>query len=290
MAEKTNPVPMGAQAPKSRFFTPYVLIWAVLASGSLLYLALLATQPALVASFLGAGPTTQQTAHESEERRAMTEAVAEVRLLRETVDRFRDDLQELKAEVSNQNERGGDITSRISVLETAAAAAAADPQKIAADKRAAAKAAKAAAATPEAAAPAQQPAAKAAAAKKAEASLETGSVAGPPVSFGPAIVTPATKVVVKTPTAIPSKTFGVQIASGPSVDSLRLSWTLLAERHGDSLRSLQPRYTVGSDGTGATYDLVVGPLNSAADATRLCQELSVQATPCSIGIYSGDVL
>ncbi len=74
------------------------------------------------------------------------------------------------------------------------------------------------------------------------------------------------------------------------MDSLRLCWTLLAERHGDSLRSLQPRYTVGSDGTGATYDLVVGPLNSAADATRLCQELSVQATPCSIGIYSGDVL
>jgi uncharacterized protein YlxW (UPF0749 family) len=140
MAEKTNPVPMGAQAPKSRFFTPYVLIWAVLASGSLLYLALLATQPALVASFLGAGPT-QQTAQESEERRAMTEAVAEVRLLRETVDRFRDDLQELKAEVSNQNERGGNITARITVLETAAAAAAADPQKIAADKRAAAKAA-----------------------------------------------------------------------------------------------------------------------------------------------------
>jgi hypothetical protein len=290
MAEKTNPVPMGAQAPKSRFFTPYVLIWAVLASGSLLYLALLATQPALVASFLGAGPT-QQTAQESEERRAMTEAVAEVRLLRETVDRFRDDLQELKAEVSNQNERGGNITARITVLETAAAAAAADPQKIAADKRAAAKAAKAAVVTPEATAPAQQPAAKAAAAKKAEASLETGSVAGPPVSFGPAIVTPATKVAVKTPAAVPSKTFGVQIASGPSVDSLRLSWTLLAERHGDSLRSLQPRYTVGSDGTGgATYDLVVGPLNSAADATRLCQELSVQATPCSIGVFSGDVL
>jgi hypothetical protein len=289
MAEKTNPVPMGAQAPKSRFFTPYVLIWAVLASGSLLYLALLATQPTLVASFLGAGPT-QQTAQESEERRAMTEAVAEVRLLRETVDRFRDDLQELKSEVSNQNERGGDITARISVLETAAAAAAADPQKIAADKRAAAKAAKAAVVAPEAAAPVQQPAAKAAATKKAETSLETGSVAGPPVSFGPAIVTPATKVAVKPTAAMPSKTFGVQIASGPSVDSLRLSWTLLAERHGNSLRSLQPRYTVGSDGTGATYDLVVGPLNSAADATRLCQELSVQATPCSIGIYSGDVL
>jgi hypothetical protein len=285
MAEKTNPVPMGAQAPKSRFFTPYVLIWAVLATGSLVYLALLATQPALVASFLGAGPT-KHTEEASEEKRAMTEAVAEVRLLRETVDRFRDDLQELKAEVSNQAERGGDMTARISTLETAAAAAAAaaDPQKVAADKRAAAKTAKAEAA----AAGAQQPAAKAAVAKKPETGLETGSVAGPAVSFGPAIVTPATKVAVKAPAV--SKTFGVQIASGPSVDSLRLSWTLLAERHGNSLRTLQPRYTIGSDGTGSTYDLVVGPLKTADEATRLCQELSAQATPCSIGVYSGDVL
>jgi hypothetical protein len=288
MAEKTNPVPGGAPAPKSRFFTPYVLIWAVLASGSLLYLALLATEPQLVASFLGAGPA-KQTSEVNAEKQAMIEAVAEVRLLRESVDRFRDDLQELRAEVSNQNERGGDMTARISALETAAAAAQADPLKVAADKRAAAKAAKA-----EATAALQQAAPKAAAvaAKKPEAALETGSVAGPPVSFGPAIVTPAQKVAANAPVAPPqlSKTFGVQIASGPSVDSLRLSWTLLAERHGDSLRSLQPRYTMGSDGTGTTYDLVAGPLKSAAEATRLCQELSAQATPCSIGVYSGDVL
>jgi hypothetical protein len=47
---------------------------------------------------------------------------------------------------------------------------------------------------------------------------------------------------------------------------------------------------MGSDGAGTTYDLVAGPLKSAAEATRLCQELSAQATPCSIGVYSGDVL
>src|SRR5262245_24120144 len=105
MADKTNPGPLGAPAPKRRFFTPYVLIWAGLASGSLLYLALLATQPQLVASFLGAGPPSQsQTASADDEKRAMAEAVGEVRLLRETVDRFRDDLQELKAQVSNQGE------------------------------------------------------------------------------------------------------------------------------------------------------------------------------------------
>jgi hypothetical protein len=283
MAEKTNPVPVGAPAPKSRFFTPYVLIWAALASGSLLYLALLATQPALVANFLGAGPPTQ-TADAAEEKRAMAEAVAEVRLLRETVDRFRDDLQELKAEVSNQSERGGDLTARVSGLEaaaTAAAAAAAEPQKTAADKRAAAaKPLKTADAAPAKATPA--------AAKK----IETGSVAGSEVavSFGPAIVTPATKTAAKAASPTLSKQVGLQIASGPSVDSLRLSWTLLSERHGPSLRALQPRYTVGSDGTGTTYDLVVGPINSTAEATRLCQELSAMATPCAISAYTGDVL
>lgn len=279
MVDKTNPVPMGAPAPKSRFFTPYVLIWAALASGSLLYLALLAMQPQLVASFLGTGQQTQAAAEASEEKRAMAEAVSEVRLLRETVDRFRDDLQELKAQVSNQSERGGDLTARVASLEAAAAAAAADPAKIAADKRAAAKAPKIAAA-------------EAAAAKKPEGALETGSVAqsGAAVSFGPAIVTPATKTAAKATAPVASKQFGVQIASGPSVDSLRLSWTLLSERHGPALRALQPRYTVGSDSAGATYDLVVGPLSSAAEATRLCQELSAMATPCSISAFTGDVL
>lgn len=282
MAEKTNPIAMGAPQPKRRHFTPYVLIWAMLAGVSLVYLVLLATQPTLVARLLGAGPEIR-TAQASEHERAMMEAVAEVRSLRETVDRFRDDLMVLKSEVSDQAEKSGEITARLTALE---AAAAADPQKVAAEKaaekRSAAKAPKAD--------PAAQPQATAAAANKAQSKLETGSVAASasktPLTFGPAVVTPAKA----TAPAAPGKALGVQIASGDSVDSLRLSWTLMLERHGDSLRSLQPRYTVGSDGANKTYDLVVGPLNSAAEANRLCRELAAQATPCSISVYSGDVL
>ncbi len=76
-----------------------------------------------------------------------------------------------------------------------------------------------------------------------------------------------TAVAAAAPTAAPAqpKSVGIQIASGPSVQSLRLSWTLLSERHGGSLSRYQPRYTVGATEQGVTYDLVVGPF---ANATR----------------------
>ncbi len=52
-----------------------------------------------------------------------------------------------------------------------------------------------------------------------EIGLVTGSVndggAPPPVTFGPAVVTPA-------------KTYGLQIGTGPSVDALRTQWSTLA--------------------------------------------------------------
>ncbi len=110
MAEKTNPVPVGAQAPKSRFFTPYVSIWAVLAGGSPLYLALLATQPRRWSPVSWArSPPTKQADDASEEKRAMTEAVAEVRTSarRDHWTASATTFRSSRAEVSNQNERGG---------------------------------------------------------------------------------------------------------------------------------------------------------------------------------------
>jgi hypothetical protein len=83
---------------------------------------------------------------------------------------------------------------------------------------------------------------------------------------------------------------GVQIATGPSVDSLRLSWTLLNERHGDSFRALEPRYKISMSGSEQTYDLVVGPVANADEARKLCQELAMKATPCTVSRFTGDSL
>ncbi len=301
MTEKSLQQPASspsANTARGRTFTPYVLIWAGLATLSLIYLGLLAAQPAMVAGVLGAAPQQQaaNTEEDAAHRQALGEAVAEVRTLRDTIDQFRSELIEIRAQVTNQGDATREVANRVATLETDPA----ELQRLAKDataKNAAqVKAAKAAEAAAHKAEAAQKLAAEKAAgdAKKTAKApgIETGSVAQPAagaaITFGPPTVTP-------TPTALPpapsaGKLIGVQIATGPSVDSLRLSWTLLNERHGDSFRSLEPRYTTEVSGSEQTYDLVVGPLASTDEARRLCQELAMKATPCTISRFTGDAL
>lgn len=284
MTEKSLPQP-GSPHPRSRRankFTMYSLIWAGAALLSLLYLVLLTTQPALVAGLLGADAETAES--QEQQRAAIEEAVTEVRTLRSTIDLFRNELIEIRSQVSNQSDVTHDLAGRLAALE----AEPAEPQKVAAND-AAAKAKEAAAA---------KKAAKEAAAKKEMAAkkappkreIETGSVAQPAagaITFGPPVVTPT---ATPPPAAAHTGSVGVQIATGPSVDSLRLSWTLLNERHGDTLRAFQPRYATDPSGPDQSYDLIVGPVASVDEARRLCQELSLRATPCSVTRFTGDAL
>lgn len=277
MTEKTTPQPTTPPA-KTSFMPRYVMGWAVLASISLMYLVTLAVQPDFVARLLA----SQGSANVIDEReQALTQAVAEIQAIRDTVSQFREELIALRSEVSAQSDRDRDILERIAALET-------PPAPVAAAKAPAQKAA--------AAKPAPAPAEK----KKAAApAIETGSVAAPAaaaaVTFGEAVVVPAAgaagpAVVTATVPPAASKTYGVQIATGPSVDSLRLSWTLLAERHGSALASLQPRYTMGADEQGVAYNLVAGPVKSPAEAQQLCAELATRATPCAPTTFRGDAL
>jgi hypothetical protein len=271
MTEKSLPQPSSPQQ-RSRTFTRYSLIWAGAAIMSLLYLVLLVTHPALVADVLGSG---SETAEMNATRKAVDENVAQVRTMRDTIDLFRNELIEIRAQVSSQTDAANDLVNRVATLE----AEPVDPKKVAAAEKAKVAAEKKAAA-----------AAKKAAAAKAKPNLETGSVAQPAagtITFGPPIVTPAV-----TQQAAPGtgNLIGVQIATGPSVDSLRLSWTLLKERHGSGFQSLEPRYTTDMSGAEQTYDLVVGPVASIDEARRLCQELSVKATPCTVSRFTGDAL
>jgi hypothetical protein len=275
MTEKSLPQPSSPHA-RSRTFTRYSLIWAVAATISLLYLILLATQPDLVARYLGSGTAT---AENDATQKVLGETVAEVRTLRNTIDLFRNELIEIRAQVSSQSDAARDLATRIATLETAAA----EQQKVAANDTQAATKAK----EKEAAA---KKAKEAAAKKAAKPDIETGSVAQPAagaITFGPAIVTPA---ATPPPAAAGGQQVGVQIATGPSVDSLRLSWTLLNERHGDAFRALEPRYTTSKSGTEQTYDLVVGPVASVDEARKLCQELAMKATPCTVSRFTGDAL
>jgi hypothetical protein len=97
------------------------------------------------------------------------------------------------------------------------------------------------------------------------------------ISFGPAIVKPATKAI------------GIELASGPSVDGLRLSWSQLTE-HNNKLKNLTARYADNGDAANPTFNLVAGPVKSKAEAVRLCKELEAHYQTCKVGEFKGDEL
>ena len=103
--------------------------------------------------------------------------------------------------------------------------------------------------------------------------------AAAPISFGPAIVKPA------------PKPFAVQLASGDSIDSIRLSWSLLSDRHAEALKNLQPRYiSSGTEQAGRTFDLIAGPVKSAVDARKICNTLAARGIDCKVSSFKGDAL
>lgn len=294
---------------------PYILGWIGLAFVSLAYLAALSVRPDLVAEYL---PLVADSS-----RAGTPDAVT----LRQTIAELRNEIAGLKAEVLEHQERNAELMARLASLEpkaaerqvaeakpaepvppsaaTALARKFADPRGPEAGKAPDAKAAEVKPIEPKRVAVVTPPAAKtpphaaekaatpvaippAAAAPDAFTPLErqvmegieTGSIApdksGAPVAFGPAVVTPAPKPI------------GIQIASGSSVEALRLSWSLLSDHHADSLKNLQPRVIGGAEGTG--YDLVAGPLKSQAEAKKVCKALQSKNITCRIGSFEGDAL
>jgi hypothetical protein len=97
------------------------------------------------------------------------------------------------------------------------------------------------------------------------------------ISFGPAVVKPAAKPV------------GIRVASGTSVDGLKLSWSLLSEHH-ELLRNLKPRYVDSGDAVNPSFDLLAGPIKTKADAQRRCKKLTANNVPCTVGEFKGVAL
>jgi hypothetical protein len=114
------------------------------------------------------------------------------------------------------------------------------------------------------------------------APIITGSVDKPSgakaISFGPAVVKPAPKPV------------GIQLATDPSVDSLRITWSALAQTHADQLGTLTARYADLGNATNPNFGLIAGPVKSKAEAKKLCKELSAQSVTCKISEFKGQEL
>ena len=285
-----------SKPPRRPTISLHVILWGLIATAATIYLGVAVARPDLLA---GMSPSRPEP---NEGQRALSEALAELKTLQENISQVREDISSLKTDVAEKASRNTDLATRLAALETKpgkGVQTGALPAKPAPTvKQAAASAAAPAAAAQQSAthsvAPAPAATAVAAAAKAATASpvkllnaplgegqVVTGSVvnqAAAPVDFGPAVVTPAAAPI------------GIQIARGPSVDALRLSWNLLTDRHGTELQNLEPRYTNASDANGEAFELIAGPVNSTADAQKICKELQAKAVPCRVGSFGGDAL
>jgi hypothetical protein len=109
--------------------------------------------------------------------------------------------------------------------------------------------------------------------------LDGTRVAGMVIT-GPGVPPPAA------PAIAPTGPIGLELVTGPSVDALRLSWGVLAERHGTMLKSLEVKYVAG--GPNGPFKLLAGPVASAEEGSRICEQFRVKGTPCKVGPFQGN--
>lgn len=259
-----------------RFIKVYLVIWALLALaalGSLSLLVFQAPQPVQRAQAVeteGGGPTL----------RAVSKSLSEMGVaVRRGFADVQKDVTHLKEVLVEHETRDKAVQSRLSVLEEKVAAADAPPS----------------APPPAKAKISEKPPRKSAEARvmpqiinapppankdtgKAEAPIETGSIpASKEIVFGAPVVTPSD-----------TRTYAIQLAASPSLDGLRQRWGQLIELHG-SLAALQPR-VVAPPSAGGPYRLVAGPIQTKADADRLCADMAVPRNACFATPYAGSPL
>jgi hypothetical protein len=293
-------------ARSGRYIRFYLLFWGVLAAIGLGYLATLALQPDA-----GAPPARIDTAQAPEPEQGLrlaNRALAEIGNVRRSVGEMQRDLGQIKENLEQRDAGEKAVQSRLAALEdkvTTLATPVATPAPPAAPPPPVAKKEKTRKSVAEA--PGTQPTGQRPTARvisvvgvpasvpggqdtpptpsaepaPAATPLETGSLApAAPITFGEPVVTPS---------RAPTTFFAVQIGAGPSPDALRQSWSLLLEKHGETLAALEPR-VVAPRTAGAPYRLVAGPLTSKAEAERVCTQMSVGRAACFSTAYVGEPL
>ena len=274
---------------RRRTLTPYVLLWVALAGLSLAYLTFLGVRPDVVAALRAAAPDPQQALNET--KQTVERALADLDPLRQSVGEMKMDVAILKIGAQEAADRDRILLEKVEALEhplpantasvlngkgsSVVVASVVPPAPKAAPVKV--PPANVSATEPDAAAPeaAAKPTAQKAAAQKPANAIETGSIA-----HGAKAAAAATKPLP----------VGILLATGPSVDALRLSWTILNDRHADAVRSLHARYVVSGKPEERTYGLVAGPFETIADAKAACKTIADRGMPCELSTYRGNAL
>lgn len=247
---------------RRRTFTPYVLLYLLAASLAVAYLTFLGARPDLVALWRDK-PSESQTAI-VETQRTVERALADIDPLKQGLGEMKMDVANVKAGMQEAVERDRILLEKVETLERSAHV----PDKVAA-------------------APAQSAAAKKQVVAKAPDVVPTAvASAAPKPAAVPAIETGS----IEKKAAVPPKPapVGVLLATGPSLDALRLSWTILNDRHPTTVKSLQPRYVVSGKADERTYGLVAGPLETVAAAKAVCKTMTDNGMPCEVSQYRGN--
>lgn len=313
--------------PPARIPPVYLAGWALLGALAVVYLAVLALRPEL-APPLNLQPP-QGLPESNQSQRAMARAVADIGDLKSALERVESELKETRAATQQQERRSVALELRLSALETrlreaATPVAAASPAAVRGDSESRPGADRLAGsavdgtvegAADDIAAPSHRPPSSppqfrtttlqpqgadqpaAADASRAAAPARTGTAnaltastvasAGKSAPDNPAPDKPAPESkAVPEPKAPP---LGLLIATGPSLDAVRLTWLLLQEGHKSTLKSLEPRYIEGA-GDPPTYQLIAGPIGGREAARRACERLRAKQAHCSVIPYAGKSL
>lgn len=254
----------------------YVGAWGLLAAVATIYLATLALQPDLL---MHERPLHGYSATSSGDRASLAQA-AEVRALHQRIEQLGLDLASERATAEAMRLRLAELEAPVSVeskpAEPMPVAAAAPPPAPPGKRAAHVKLSQPLPGAPPA--EATMAVKRPAIVNPAPAPIVTSSVT-PPSSSG-AAAAPADKPATAAPAAL-------QLGGGPSLDSLRLSWSLLNDRHAGALKNLTPHYVGSGDGP---FELLAGPVASPAEAARLCAALRARQVPCSVASFKGDAL
>ena len=285
--------PIEKTAKRNSPFTAYSVAWSLLGTAGLTYLGIAFFAPDWLSPITPSNQLAEQ--HRTEVNDALAKMAADIGGVRATIGKLQLDLTSTKTEVAKQGQASKSMSGDLSALtdevqrmksnDKVAANGKSDGDQVADGSDAVSVApkvinGKASPPSPivtgsvdKADKPAGKASAQAAGVKQAKADTKKDSV----IDFGPAEVKPAGKPI------------GITIASGSSVDGLKLSWSLLEDNH-PALKNLKPLVSDRGDATNPNFGLVAGPVKSKAEAKKICKELSAAAVPCSIGNYEGSAL
>ena len=272
--------------PRRRILNAYVLFWVFGATFAALYLGVLGTHPNMFAS-AKSGPDLEQQLAQT--KRDMTRAFADLDPLKESVGQIRADVDTLKTAQQQASDRDQLIMDKVSSIESTVA------QPKIAQAETAAPAAKVQTAhktvagglTPseEVVAVAPGKAQEVAVVAPVKPQKPTPAAKNNAIETG-SIAHKADKSAAATAAAKPAQV-GLLLGSAPSVDAVKLNWSILNDRHADAVRDLHPRYVAQGKGAERTYALLAGPVASPEQAKTLCKLMVDRGFACEVSTYRG---